>query len=164
MAVLLVPFLLTRFLRPFDDQAWARVLIIAVVGLVVLSWTLEPLMNCVLLLSRDRHLVSRPARRATFLFLGFAVAAATVAVLARTGDLPGLLLLAFGLGLWAMASGSTHNVHGGRRKVLLVGTAAAASLGALAVAATLAGAPGASSAVTLVLISGVVATWISVFS
>ncbi|MFD7655392.1 tetratricopeptide repeat protein [Actinosynnema sp. NPDC059797] len=164
VAVLLVPFLLTRFLRPFDDQVWAKVLIIVVVGLVVLSWTLEPLMNCVLLLSRDRHLVSRAARRATFMFLGFAAAAIAVAVLATVEDQPRLLPLALGLVLWAMTSGSTHNVREGRRKVLLVGTAVAASLGVLAVTATLTGAPGAVPAVMLVLIGGVVAAWLSVFS
>ncbi|WP_170191859.1 tetratricopeptide repeat protein [Saccharothrix syringae] len=164
VAVALLPFLLTRFLKPFSGQAWATALVVVVIGLVVLSWTLEPLMNCVLLLGRDRHLLGRAARRATFTFLGFAAAAITAVVLATAGGPGQLVGLAFGLGLWAMATGSGHTVREDRRGLLNVGSAVAAVLGATAFAAILAGAPGATLAVGLVLLGGVVATWVTVLS
>ncbi|MFD1149905.1 tetratricopeptide repeat protein [Saccharothrix hoggarensis] len=162
LLVLLLPFILTRLLRPFDGEAWASALIVVVIVFVVLSWSLEPLMNLVLLLSRERHLLSRPARLATYTFLGFGAAAlATVAVGATTGP-SRLLTLAMALCLWAMATGSAHTVNQGRRKVLHIGAGAAAVVSTLAFAGTVAGTGGAGLAVTVVLLGGVAATWFTV--
>ncbi|MBC6445740.1 tetratricopeptide repeat protein [Actinokineospora xionganensis] len=164
IAVLIAPFILSRVLRPFDGQTWATVLFCVAIGLVILTWTLEPIMNCVLLLSRDRHVVDRPTRVATYCFLGFVAAAITCAVVATTGGPRGLLGLTFALGLWAMATGLTHTVSPGMRRIVLIGAVVAAALTALAVASVVAGAPGAGVAVALVLFSGVAATWMTALS
>ncbi|MFC4852775.1 tetratricopeptide repeat protein [Actinophytocola glycyrrhizae] len=160
IAVLLAPFVLTRVLRPYEDQAWATVLIVVVAALALLSWTLEPLMNCVLLLGRDRHLLTRDAKRATYGFLVFAVAAVACVV---TGPAQ-LTAVAFGFGLWAMATGTAHLLDPGPRKVVGIGAAAAALVGAMAVAAVLVAAPGATVAVAVLLLTGVAALWFSAFS
>ncbi|WP_372448477.1 tetratricopeptide repeat protein [Saccharothrix coeruleofusca] len=162
--VLLVPFVLTRLLRPFDGQTWAEVLIVVVVALVVLSWALEPLMNCVLLLGRERHLLSRPARLATYGFLGFASASIATVVVGMTAGPPRLMTLALGLGLWAMATGSAHTVRADLRKVPAIGAAVAALLAVVAFAATVAGAESAGLVVSLVLLGGIAATWFTVFA
>ncbi|SDI20464.1 Tetratricopeptide repeat-containing protein [Actinokineospora alba] len=161
IAVLIAPFILSRVLRPYNGQTWATVVLGVSIGLVVLSWTLEPIMNCVLLLSRDRHVVDRPARVATYGFLAFAAAAIACAVISTTSGPTGLLGLTFALGLWAMATGLTHTVSPGMRKIVLIGAAVATALAALGVAALVAGAPGAGVAVALVLFSGVAATWVT---
>lgn len=162
--VLLLPFLLTRVLRPFEGQTWATVLLIVVVALVVLTWTLEPLMNCVLLLSRDRHLVNRVTRRATYGFLAFAAAAVACAVDAAAGGPSGLLTIAFGLALWAMVTGSVQHRPPGHRTVLVVAAGAAAIIAAMGIVATLTEARGASAAAAVVLLGGIVATWFVAFA
>jgi Flp pilus assembly protein TadD len=164
IAVLLVPFVLTRVLRPFEDQTWAMVLIIVVAAVALLTWTLEPVMNCVLLLSRDRALLTRDAKRATYTFLAFLTAAVTFVVLGQVNGPAQLTAVAFGFGLWAMATGSAHQLGPGPRKVADIGAIAAAVVGAMAVVAVLAAAPGATVAVAVLLISGIAALWITAFS
>lgn len=164
IAVLVAPLVLTRVLRPFDDQLWAMVLIVAVAVLALLSWTLEPLMNVVLLLGRDRHVVNRDARRATYLFLAFLACAAACAVLSQVTGPAQLLPVAIGFGFWAMATGSGHLLEPGQRKIVGYGAVAAAVLGAMAIAAVLAAAPGATVVVAIVLLSGVAALWFTAFA
>jgi tetratricopeptide (TPR) repeat protein len=164
VAVLLAPFILTRVLRPAEDQTWAKVLIIVVAALALLSWTLEPLMNCVLLLSRDRHLLGRDARQATYLFLAFLAAGVACAVYSQVNGPAQLVAVAFGFGLWAMATGSTHLLEPGTRKVVRYGAVAAVVIGAMAVTAILAAAPGATFAVAIVLLSGIAAVWFTAFA
>lgn len=161
---LLLPFILTRLLRPFEEQTWARVLLVLVVALVLLSWTLEPLMNLVLLCTRDRHLLNRAARLATFAFVGFGGAALVVAVLGTAGGPSRLLGLAFGLGLWAMAVGSAHTIGAKPRRILLTASWVAAAVAVFAFAATLGGSGGAAAAVGMVFLSGIAATWFTVLS
>jgi tetratricopeptide (TPR) repeat protein len=162
--MLLLPFLLTRLLRPFDGQTWATVLLIVVVAFVVLSWTIEPLMNCVLLLGRERHLVNRVTRQATYGFLAFAVAAVACAVYAAAGGPSRLLTVAFGLALWAMVTGTVQHRAPGQRKLMVGVLAAAAIAGAVAVVATLADTSAASAAAAIVLLGGIVATWFVAFA
>ncbi|SDD90612.1 tetratricopeptide repeat protein [Actinokineospora iranica] len=164
IAVLIAPFLLSRVLRPYEGQIWAAVLLGVVIGLVVLNWALEPIMNCVLLLSRDRHLVSPPARIATYGFVGFAAAAIACLVAGKVSGLDGLLTLTLGLALWALATGLAHTVRPGLRKVVLMAAAAVGVLAALGVVAALVDAPGAAVAGALVLISAVAATWFTVLA
>ncbi|NUT90566.1 MAG: hypothetical protein HOY78_00920 [Saccharothrix sp.] len=161
---LLLPFILTRLLRPFEGQTWAEVLLVVVVAFVLLSWTLEPLMNLVLLCTRDRHLLTRAARLATYRFVGFGGAAVAVAVLGTAGGPPRLLGLAFGLGLWAMAVGSAHTIATKPRRILVTASWVAGAVAVLAFAATLAGVSGAVPAVALVFLSGIAATWFAVLS
>jgi len=164
VAVLLLPFVLTRVLRPFDGQTWAMVLLIVVVAFVVLTWTLEPLMNCVLLLTRERHLVNRLTRRATYAFLAFAAAALACAVYGAASGPSGLLTIAFGFGLWAMVTGSVHHRPPGQRRLMVIAAAVASIVGAIAVLATLTEASGASAAAAIVLLGGIVATWSVAFA
>jgi tetratricopeptide (TPR) repeat protein len=164
IAVLIAPFVLTRVLRPFEDQAWAMVLIIVVAALALLSWTLEPLMNCVLLLSRDRRLLSSDAKRATYAFLLFAAAAVACVVTGQVSGPAQLTGVAFGFGLWAMVTGSAHLLDPGPRKVVAVGGVAAVVVGAMAVVAVLVAAPGATVAVAVLLIAGIAALWFTAFS
>jgi hypothetical protein len=132
--------------------------------LVLLSWTLEPLMNCVLLLSRNRHLLSRLARRATYGFLAFTAAAAACAVLATVTGPSGLLPTAFGFGLWAIVTGSIHTLSSSQQMLIGYASAAAGLVGAMAIAATLVGASGAAIGVAIVLIGGIAATWGTAFA
>ena len=159
VAVLLTPILLTRLLRPVADQPWAKTLLIVVVVLVLLTWALEPVMNCVLLLGRDRHLLNRAARQATYGFLAFVAATAACWVFAQKTGHGQLMAVTFALGMWAMAVGSAHLLVPGQRKLVWYGTVAAVLLGAMAVVAVLVSAPAAGVAVALVILSGVAALW-----
>jgi hypothetical protein len=162
--MVVLPVILTRLLRPFEGQPWATVLLGLVIAYVVLSWSLEPLMNTVLLLSRDRHVLGRPERLATYAFLGFAGAGLAVLTVGLAASFPLFQTLALGLGLWAMAIGSAHTVRAGRVKVLTIGAGAAAALATVAFAGTLAGAGGLAIAVMAVLFSGIGALWFTAFA
>ncbi|MFJ3404171.1 tetratricopeptide repeat protein [Promicromonospora sp. NPDC090134] len=164
LGMIVLPVILTRLLRPFDDQPWATALLVVVLGYVVLSWSLEPLMNTVLLLSSDRHVLGRPDRLATYAFLGFAGAGVAVLAVGLAGDVPLFLTLALGLGLWAMSVGSAHTVKAGRVKVLTIGAGVAALLAVVAFAGTLAGFDGLVVAVMTVLLGGVAALWFTAFA
>jgi tetratricopeptide (TPR) repeat protein len=164
IAVLLAPFVVSRLLRPFEDQVWALVLIIAVTVAALLSWTLEPVMNLVLVLGRERHLLTREARHATYLFVAFLAAGVTVAVISQGSGPAQLLAVAIGLGFWAMATGSSHLLAPGTRKIVLGGAAGAVAIGAMAVVAVAVGAPAATVAVAVLLLSGIAAVWFTAFA
>jgi tetratricopeptide (TPR) repeat protein len=164
VALLLTPVILTQILRPSDDRLWAEIPIIVITAMVLLTWALEPLMNCVLLLGRNRVLLTREAKRATYGFLGFVVAAVACAVFGQVTGPGSLLLIALAFGLWAMATGMTHVLKPGARALVGYGAAAAAVIGAMAIAAVLVDAPAAPVAVGLVLIGGIAAIWIGAFS
>ncbi|WP_275002438.1 tetratricopeptide repeat protein [Promicromonospora iranensis] len=164
LGMVFLPLILIRLLRPFEDQMWATALIGLVVAYVVLGWSLEPLMNTVLLLSRDRHVVGRPERLATYAFLGFAGAAVAVLTVGLVGGLPLFQTLALGLGLWAMSLGSAHTVKAGRVKVLTIGAGLAAVLSSVAFVGTVAGVGGLGIAVMAVLLGGIAALWFTAFA
>ena len=164
IAVLVAPFLLTRVLRPYEDQAWATVLIIVVAALALLSWTLEPLMNCVLLLGRDRHLLTRDAKRATYGFLAFLAAAVACVVTGQVSGPAQLTAIAFAFGLWGLAIGSAHLLGPGPRKIVGIGAVAAAVVGAAGVVAVLATAPVATAVVAILVFAGVAALWFTTFA
>jgi tetratricopeptide (TPR) repeat protein len=151
VAMGLLPFVLIWMLRSFDGQIWAAVLILFVVTLVLLSWTIEPLMNCVLLLTRDRNLLTRSTRRATSGFLAFAGAALACAVVAMVTGPPQLRPVAVGLGFWAIVTGGLHN-H--RQREHAIGAGAAGLIGTMVVAATLFGTSGAVLGATMVFFTG----------
>ena len=95
--VLLAPYLATRFLRPFDHEIWAQVLIALVVALALLSWTLEPLMNTVLLCSSyARNLLPRRTKLATYAFLAYVASAIAAAAVGMMRDSDSAFVLAFG--------------------------------------------------------------------
>ncbi|PUB31960.1 tetratricopeptide repeat protein [Promicromonospora sp. AC04] len=164
LGMVILPLVLTRLLRPFDDQPWATALLVLVLAYVVLSWSLEPLMNTVLLLSRDRHVLGRPERLATYAFLGFAGAGLAVLTVGLAGGFSLFQTLALGLGLWAMSIGSAHTVRAGRVKVLTIGAGVAAVLATVAFAGTLAGVGGLGVAVMTVLLGGIASLWFTAFA
>lgn len=157
LAVLLVPLILIIVLRRHDDQLWTRISIGVVATLTLSTWLLEPLMNAVLLFGRDRNLLSRDAVQATYAFLFFASAAVACAGFGLiTG--PALLLpLAFGLGVWAAAAGTTHLLTSGRRKVVRIGVLVGVWWCAAATTAVIAGVPSAATTVSVVVFGGVAA-------
>lgn len=116
--VLLAPYLASRVLRPFNDHAWAMVLLVLVFAVVLLMWALEPIMNSVLLCSSyARNLLPRETKLATYAFLAYtvlAVASVSVAVAATSED---ALVVALGLALWSMTAGQVHLVAASRRKI-----------------------------------------------
>lgn len=160
--LLLAPLLLTIVFRQFDDHLWARILLVVVAVLTLASWLAEPLMNAVLLCGRDRHLVRRDARRATYVCLAFAFGAAICAGLSTA--------LAFALVVWAAAAGTIHLLTPGRRKVLWGCLVVGAWLSAAAVVNVVAGAGNAApvvlyaGAVALFVVRGVAALWVVVFA
>jgi tetratricopeptide (TPR) repeat protein len=164
VAVLVAPIVLSRVLRPFADQTWALVLIIAVAALVLLSWTLEPVMNLVLLLGKDRRLLTREARYTTVGFLVFFAAAIACLVVGRVNGPTQLIAVAFGLGLCAIAVGSARARQPGRGKAVAFGTLAAAAMGAMAIVAVLVAAPAATAAVVLLFVVGIVGLWVTALS
>jgi tetratricopeptide (TPR) repeat protein len=159
VAVSVAPFVMAQVLRPYLGQTWAKVVLGVVLGLVVLSWAIEPVMNCVLLLSRDRLLVNGPTRVATAAFVTFVAAAIACFVASSAGGLGRLVLIAIGFLLWALATGHGHRVRPGWRKPLVAGAAAGAALGAIAIVATVVAAPGAPLVTGLALFSGILAIW-----
>lgn len=161
---ILAPFVANRLLRPFSDHLWARVLLIAVAAFVVVTWTLEPLMNAVLLCSRfGRALLSRPATVATCAFLAYLAAAlGCVAAHFVTGR-GEPLLLAFALAVWSVTAGQAHTVRPRMRKAVVV----LQGLGALFSGAALLLFASTGSAVPLLLpllLGGVAMLWFTSFA
>lgn len=105
-ALVLSPLIASRLLQPVQDQLWGKVLLVVVVAFVVLSWSLEPLMNCVLVASRTgRGLLSPLTRRATYGFAGYLVAGVVTAVLSLLTGNEGWAIVALGLALWGVCLG-----------------------------------------------------------
>ena len=161
-AILLAPFLASRILRPFDDQLWARVVLVVIVAVVVLTWALEPVMNTVLLCSSyARNLLPRATKLATYAFLAYAAAAVTVATAGLTRPSDGALFLAFGLGIWAMSVGQAHLVSGQRKKLVLGLHGAGALLAVAATATLVLGASAAGPLSVVLLLSGIAMVWVT---
>jgi hypothetical protein len=160
LGMVFLSLIVIQFLRPFDDQPLAIALIALVIPYAVLGWSLEPLMNTVLLLSRDRHIVGRPERLATYAFLGFAGASIVVvwlALLPLPDPRPGA-------GPVGDVVGSGDTVRAPLVKVLTVGAGLAAALSAVTFAGTLARVGGLGIAVMAVLLGGIAALWFTTFA
>lgn len=159
-ALLFLPFLASRVLRPFDDALWARALIGLLVTVVVLTWILEPLMNTLLLTTRaGRGLLPPLIRRATYGFLVYTAAAVAFGVFgAATGE-GRFMFLAFGLALWAFTAGQVHVVRAERTRTALRLHAGGASLSVAAVVTALVGLEIAGPLSLVLVISGIAMTW-----
>lgn len=157
---LIAPYLLTKVLRPFDDQLWARVAVIVVIAFVALTWTLEPVMNVVLLCGRrTRTLVPRDARLAAFAFLAYAVGALTAVTVGLTNHSERALVLALGMALWSVSAGMTHTVGRSRRRVAIGLQCAGGVLTIAAVAAALTGSGAAPGLSGVLVVTGAAMTW-----
>lgn len=116
--LLLTPIIVSRLLRPFDDRLWAQVALAVLVALVVLSWSIEPVMNAVLLTSSyARNLLPRATKLATYAFLLYLAAAALSVLVGLTVDSNAALIYAGCLVLWSISAGQTHLVDISRRKI-----------------------------------------------
>ncbi len=103
------PFVASRILRPFRDQLWAEIVLGLVIALLVVSWTLEPLMNAVLLLGRfSRSLLARSAKIATGAFLGLMGAGLVAVAVGWSTGRGQALALGGGLVLWSVSAGHLH--------------------------------------------------------
>ena len=160
--VLLAPFLASRVLRPFDDQAWAQILLALVFTVALLMWALEPVMNAVLLCSSyARNLLPRETKLATYGFLvyvGLAVASVTAGIVTSSDD---ALLLAMGLALWSVSAGMTHLVAASRRKIAIAlqGAGALLAVWACSFVALGASSQGGVHPGGLLVLSGVAMLW-----
>lgn len=142
--VFLAPFLASRVLRPFEDQWWARALLVLVFVLVMLTWTLEPVMNTVLLCSRyGRNLLPRGTRLATWAFLAYVTTALGATVVGLATHSGRAMVLAMGLALWSVSAGQTHLVRARFRTAARWLHGAGALLAVAATTAAAAGLPGA---------------------
>jgi Flp pilus assembly protein TadD len=159
-AVMLAPLVLLRVISATGDSPVSIALLAAVVALLALTWTLEPVMNLTLLATRSgRILLDRPTRTSTLVFVGFAVTAIAFAALGLLTS-EDFLVLTIGLAVCTLSVGSSHALEGARRRVFHVGTAtvgAAAALGAVSVA--LGWDPGLVVAGLVLLVGGVVGLW-----
>lgn len=157
-AFVLAPFLLSRLLRPFMDALWAQLLLGILLALVVLSWTLEPVMNALLMTSRHgRGLLPAITRRATTAFLAYMAAVVCIGIVGVATDEGLLLFTAFGLGLWGISVGQVHLIDMARRRLAIGLHACGAVLAAGTVVTALLGTAG-PMALALVL-TGMAMTW-----
>jgi tetratricopeptide (TPR) repeat protein len=138
-----------------EDEPAAFPLVLVLLLVLVVTWAAEPLMNLVLLASREGAiLLDADSRRSALLFLGFAVPAVAGAVATALGPHVVFGLLAVGLGAFALGIGSSHHLAPRRRALIHVAAAAVAacSLVAVALAALVAGDAFAFLAVPVVLV------------
>ena len=159
LAILFAPLVLMDVLRSVGTSPVTIALIAVVVGFVVLTWAIEPIMSLVLLATRyGRSLVGRDERTSALVFAGFAAAGAVLALAGLASS--GFLEVALGLGLFTLSVGSAHNLPTPRRRVLYAFTGivgAVAVLGAVSVVAEWEA--GLGIAVLVLLLLGVAAMW-----
>lgn len=157
---LFAPLVLIRVLRNAGDSLAVQVLIGVVIAFVAISWLIEPLMNSVLMASSfGRGLLPTPAKRATYAFLGFALAAVGCAIAGLTTDLGDLLLVAMACVVWAASSGMLHGLSDGQQRIGWGLAGAAGALALVVIAGTVAGASFAWALALLLLVAGVASMW-----
>lgn len=163
--LLLLPALLSRALRPFEDETWALVLLILVVAFVALTWALEPVMNVVLLCSSySRNLLPPTIRRATHAFLAYATAAVAAVVTGVTTGEDMWLLLAFGLTLWAVTAGQVHLVDESRQRLAIAIHCVGAALAVVSVVVTAFGLSAGVPALGALVVGGVLMIWFTILA
>ena len=159
-AVFLAPFIATKLLQPFDGQVWARVLLVLVFGLVLLTWTLEPVMNTVLLCSRyGRNLLPSGTRRATYAFVAYVTTALGAALVGVVGHSSRALVVAMGLALWSVSAGQVHLVRDRLRTAALWLQGVGAVLAASTLAAAASGVPAAAQLSGALVGTGLLMLW-----
>ena len=120
-AIAFSPLVVTYLVRALGlrDEPVGYGIIGLVVGVLVVMWAAEPLMNLVLLATREGAiLLDNDSKRAAYLFLGFAAAALACVVGAVLGAPGALYGLAIGYTLFAMGVGSSHHLVGNRRRLV----------------------------------------------
>lgn len=162
--VFLAPYFTMRALSSQRNHLWAQLLLGLVIAIVLMMWTLEPLMNTVLVCSRfARNLLPRDLKLATYAFDAYALAALVAATAGIAINTDHALVvgigLAFGLGLWGMTAGNTHLVAERRKKIALRLQGAGAVVAILAVASVAVGASTTGPLIGVLCLSGIAMTW-----
>jgi tetratricopeptide (TPR) repeat protein len=164
-AVWLAPVIASRVLRPFEDQLWARVLLVLIFAFVLVSWTLEPLMNATLLLRRyTRQLLPRATKLATYAFLAFLAVAAGAAVAGIVTHSGRWYVVAIGLGLWSASAGMSHTVRERMRRLTVGLQGGGALLGLAAVVTTALGLGAAAPLSVVLIVTGIAMLWFTNFA
>ncbi len=130
--------------------------------LLLVTWSAEPVMNLVILTTREgRRLLDSDRRRTAYLFLGFVVAGVLsfgLVVLGASGVFAGL---AFGWFVFALGIGSSHTLSPRRRRLINVLAWGVAACSLVAAALAVAGLEGAALwPVLVVLLAGIASLWI----
>jgi tetratricopeptide (TPR) repeat protein len=163
-AIALSPLIVTGVIRSLGlrDEPVGLAIILAVVLVVIVTWSAEPLMNLVLLATREGAiLLDERSRMAALLFLGFVLAAVGSVVAAFLGAPPVLYGLAIGFTLFALGIGSSHHLEGLRRRFVQVAAVALPVWAALAIAVALLASQDAANVVAApILLVGVATLWI----
>jgi tetratricopeptide (TPR) repeat protein len=117
------PLLFVFLIRSFglDNRPAGIPLIAAACLLLLVSWAAEPVMNLVLLATREGAiLLVADTRRSALLFLGFSVTAVGAAVAVALGAPSILAIVALGLGFFSLGVGSSHHLTPTRRRFVYV--------------------------------------------
>lgn len=163
--VFFAPYIATRVLRPFEEQLWARVLLVLVFAVVLVTWTIEPLMNATLLLRRyTRNLLPRATLLATYGFLAFVGVAAACAITGIVTHSGRWYVVAIGLGLWSISAGQSHTVREARRRLTVLLQAAGGLLGAAAVVTTALGLGAGTPLSVGLIVTGIAMLWYTNFA
>jgi Flp pilus assembly protein TadD len=159
IAILFAPLVLIRALRSVGMSPVTIALIAVVIGFVVLTWAIEPIMNLVLLATRyGRSLVGRDERTSALVFAGFAATGVVVALAGLVSS--GFLVLALGLGLFTLSVGSAHNLPQPRRRAFYAFTGIVGAVTVLGAVSVIVGwDPGLATAGLVLLLAGLASTW-----
>jgi tetratricopeptide (TPR) repeat protein len=159
LAILFAPLVANDALRSAGTSPVTIALIAVVVGLVVLTWAIEPIMSLVLLASRyGRSLVGQDERTSALVFLGFVTAGVVLAFAGLVSG--GFLELAFGLGLFALSVGSAHDLREPRRRRFYVCTALVGAVAVVGAVFEIVGwEPGFGIAILILFLAGLAAMW-----
>jgi tetratricopeptide (TPR) repeat protein len=162
-AIAFSPLIVTYAVRALGlrDEPIGFGIVGAVVLVLVVMWSAEPLMNLVLLATREGAvLLDADSKRSALLFLGFAAAALGCVVGAVLGAPGALYGLAIGYTLFAMGVGSSHHLHGARRRLVHAAAFALPACGLVAVALAALGAETGANVMTIpVVLVGIASLW-----
>jgi tetratricopeptide (TPR) repeat protein len=162
-AIAFSPLVVTYLVRALGlrDEPVGYGIIGAVVLVLVVMWAAEPLMNLVLLATREGAiLLDEDSKRSAYLFLGFLAAAVACVVGAVLGAPGGFFGLAIGYTLFAMGVGSSHHLAGGRRRLVHAAAFALPVCGLVAIALAAVGAEAAANVMAIpVVLLGIASLW-----
>jgi tetratricopeptide (TPR) repeat protein len=115
------PLIVTFVVRALGlrDEPVGLAIIGVVIFALIVMWSAEPLMNLVLLATREGAIIlDAGSRRSALLFLGFVAGAVASVVAAVLGAPPVLYGIAIGFTIFALGVGSSHHLAGLRRRLV----------------------------------------------
>jgi tetratricopeptide (TPR) repeat protein len=130
--------------------------------LLLVTWSAEPVMNLVILTTREgRRLLDSDRRRTAYLFLGFVVAGVLSIGLVALGASGVFAGLAFGWFIFALGIGSAHDLSPGRRRLIDVLAWGVAACSLVAAVLGVAGLEDAAFVpVFVVVLAGIASLWV----